>query len=82
MLCSAEKSCKNTEIFWLKILITTAKKIACRGGVFSETQRYIDRGRHLEDTDKDSLFEFSNYSSRAELNITKAFERTVNIGAF
>ena len=30
----------------------------------------------------DSLFEFSNYSSRAELNITKAFERTVNIGAF
>ena len=30
----------------------------------------------------DSLFEFSNYSSRAELNITKAFERTVNIGSF
>ena len=30
----------------------------------------------------DNLFEFSNYSSRAELNITKAFERTVNIGSF
>ena len=30
----------------------------------------------------DSLFEFSNYSSRAELNITKAFERTEILALF
>ena len=56
------------EFFGLKTFIKTTKSIA------AAIMRILIK--------IDSLFEFSNYSSRAELNITKAFERTVNIGSF
>ena len=78
MLSSA--SCKNTEFFELKILIKTTKKIVCRGGVFSGNSSTLIAAAILRILIKiDSFFEFSNYSARAELNITKAFERKVNI---
>ena len=56
------------EFFGLKTFIKTTKSIA------AAIMRILIK--------IDSLFEFSNYSSRAELNITKAFERTVSIGKY